>query len=125
MLHYFSLGETQNPNMEDKIQGIVSCAIDRLNELLPTGQSLPKERTTILLGRGGWLDSMGFVNLLVALEEELEKQLGITATIADEVMMDGKGLSTVGELHELLARVVRSRRSSEGIAAVDTQGPQG
>jgi acyl carrier protein len=108
-----SLGETQNPNMEDKIQAIVSCAIDRLNELLPTGQSLPKERTTILLGRGGWLDSMGFVNLLVALEEELEKQLGITATIADEVMMDGKGLSTVGELHELLARVVRSRRSSE------------
>ena len=86
--------------MEDKIQGIVSCAIDRLNELLPTGQSLPKERTTILLGRSGCLDSMGFVNLLVALEEELEK-------------------------HELLARVVRSRRSSEGIAAVDTQGSQG
>ena len=111
--------------MEDKIQGIVSCAIDRLNELLPTGQSLPKERTTMLLGRGGWLDSMGFVNLLVALEEELEKQFGITASIADEVMMDGKGLSTVGELHELLARVVRSRRSSESIAAVDTQGSQG
>ena len=110
MLHYFSLGETQNPNMEDKIQGIVSCAIDRLNELLPTGQSLPRERTTILLGRGGWLDSMGFVNLLVALEEELEKQLGITATLADELMMDGQGLGTVGELHELLARVVRSRR---------------
>jgi len=111
--------------MEDKIQGIVSCAIDRLNELLPTSQSLPKERTTILLGRGGWLDSMGFVNLLVALEEELEKQLGITASIADEVMMDGKGLSTVGELHELLAQVVSNRGSSEGIAAVDTQRSQG
>jgi acyl carrier protein len=108
MLYYFSLGETQNPNMEDKIQNIVSGAIDRLNELLPTGQSLPKETTTILLGRGGWLDSMGFVNLLVALEEQLEKQLGITATIADEVMLDGQGFSTIGELHELLARVVRS-----------------
>jgi hypothetical protein len=68
---------------------------------------------------------MGFVNLLVALEEELEKQLGITASIANEVMMDGKGLSTVGELHELLARVVSNRGSSEGIAAVDTQGSQG
>lgn len=102
--------------MDSKIQNIVSCAIDRLNELLPTGQSLPKERTTTLLGRGGRLDSMGFVNLLVALEEELEKQLGITATLADEVMMDG--LSTVGELHELLARVVRSRRSPGGITTV-------
>jgi len=102
--------------MEDKIQNIVSRAIDRLNELLPTGQSLPKERTTTLLGRGGRLDSMGFVNFLVALEEELEKQLGITATLADEVMMDG--LSTVGELHEVLARVVRSRRSPDGITTV-------
>jgi acyl carrier protein len=104
--------------MEDKIQNIVSCAIDRLNELLPTGQSLPKERTTTLLGRGGRLDSMGFVNLFVALEEELEKQLGITATLADEVMMDGQGLSTVGELHELLIRVVRSRRPTDGVTVV-------
>jgi acyl carrier protein len=95
--------------MEDKIQNIVSCAIDRVNELLPTSQSLPKERTTALLGRGGRLDSMGFVNLVVALEEELEKQLGINATLADELMTDGQGLSTVGELHELLARVVTSR----------------
>jgi hypothetical protein len=61
---------------------------------------------------------MGFVNLIVALEEELEKQLGITATLADEVMLDGQGLSTIGELHELLARVVTSRCSRDGITAV-------
>jgi len=104
--------------MENKVENVINCAIDRLNELLPTGQSLPKERTTTLLGRGGRLDSMGFVNLVVALEEELEKQLGITATLADEVMLDGQGLSTVGELHEVLARVVRSRRSPDGITTV-------
>ena len=104
--------------MEDKIQNIVNCAIDRLNEVLPTCQSVAKERSTALLGRDGCLDSMGFVNLLVALEEELEKQLGVTATLADEVMLDGQGLSTIGELHELLARVVRSRRSRDGITTV-------
>jgi len=104
--------------MEDKIQNIVNCAIDRLNEVLPTGQSVAKERSTALLGRDGCLDSMGFVNLIVALEEELEKQLGITATLADELMMDGQVLGTVGELHELLARVVRSRRSADGIRTV-------
>jgi acyl carrier protein len=104
--------------MEAKIQNIVSGAIDRLNELLPTGQSLPKERTTTLLGLGGRLDSMGFVNLLVALEEELEKQLGITATLADEVTLDGQGLSTIGELHEFLAQVVRSRRPTDGMTVV-------
>src|SRR6266567_6376912 len=104
--------------MENKVENVINCAIDRLNELLPAGQSLPKERTTALLGRDGRLDSMGFVNLVVALEEELEKQLGITATLADEVMLDGQGLSTIGELHELLARVVRSRRSPDGITTV-------
>ena len=104
--------------MENKVENVINCAIDRLNELLPTGESLCKEKTTTLLGRGGRLDSMGFVNLIVALEEELEKQLGITATLADEVTMDGQGLSTVGELHEVLAQVVRSRRSPDGITTV-------
>jgi len=104
--------------MENKVENVINCAIDRLNELLPTGESLSKEKTTTLLGRGGRLDSMGFVNLLVALEEELEKQLGITATLADEVTMDGQGLGTVGELHELLIRVVRSRRPTDGMTVV-------
>jgi hypothetical protein len=60
---------------------------------------------------------MGFVNLVVALEEELEKQLGISASLADELMMDGEGLSTLGELHGLLTRVVRSRCSIGEITA--------
>ena len=97
--------------MVGKIQNIVSCAIDRVNEVLPTGQALAKGRTTVLLGRGGGLDSMGFVNLIAALEEELEKQLSITVNLADELMMNGQALSTVGELHELLIRVVTSRCS--------------
>jgi len=98
--------------MDATIQNIVSCAIDRLNELLPTGQFLPNGRTTMLLGRGGRLDSMGFVNLIAALEEELEKQLGVTVTLADELIMYGQGLNSVGDLHELLARVVTSRHSA-------------
>jgi acyl carrier protein len=104
--------------MEEKIQNVVSRAIDRLNELLPTGQSLPNARTTTLLGRGGRLDSMGFVNLLGALEEELEQQLGITATLANEVT-DGDGFSTVEELHEILVRVVRRRPPPEGGITAD------
>ncbi|HJX89921.1 MAG TPA: hypothetical protein VJ372_05455 [Pyrinomonadaceae bacterium] len=104
--------------MEDQIENIVSCAIDRVNELLPTGQPLQKERPTALLGRSGRLDSMGFVNLVVALEEELEKQLGMAVSLADELMMDGQGLGTVGELHELIARVIKSRRSTDSMTNV-------
>jgi acyl carrier protein len=114
-----SLLQMQNPNMEDKIENIVSCAIDRVNELLPAGQPLQKERPTALLGRSGRLDSMGFVNLAVALEEELEKQLGMAVSLADELMMDGRGLGTVGELHELIARIIKSRRSTDSMTNVD------
>jgi hypothetical protein len=62
---------------------------------------------------------MGFVNLAVALEEELEKQLGMAVSLADELMMDGQGLGTVGELHELIARIIKSRRSTDSMTNVD------
>jgi acyl carrier protein len=92
--------------MKEIIENVLNCAIDRVNELLPTGYPLCKEKDTVLLGKGSTLDSMGFVNLVVAIEEELETQLGVKASLSDEVM-GGDGELTVGELHELLQRIVR------------------
>ena len=103
--------------MPDKVQEVVACAIDRLNELLPSGDPLPKDQTTVLLGQTGRLDSMGFVNLIVALEEELDRQLGIKANLVDEVMMPAEGLYTVGDIHKLLIRLINDRspgRTSTG-----------
>jgi acyl carrier protein len=95
--------------MEEKVQTVLNCAIDRVNELLPTGEPLSKEKDTVLLGQSGKLDSMGFVNLVVAIEEELEKQLGVRAALADEVM-GGDRVLTVGGLHEMLQRIVRDHK---------------
>lgn len=95
--------------MEEQVLEVLNCAIDRVNELLPTGEPLSKEKDTVLLGQDGSLDSMGFVNLVVAIEEELEKQLGVRASLSDEVM-GGSGVLTVGELHEMLLRIVRDHK---------------
>jgi acyl carrier protein len=95
--------------MEEKVSKVLSCAIDRVNELLPTGESLPKEEDTVLLGQGGKLNSMDFVNLVVAIEEELEKQLGVRAALVDEVIV-GNGVLTVGGLNEMLRRIVRDHK---------------
>lgn len=95
--------------MEEQVQDVLNYAIDRVNELLPTGEPLSKEKDTVLLGQGGKLDSMGFVNLVVAIEEELEKQLGVRAVLLDEVM-GGDGVLTVGGLHEMLGRIVRDHK---------------
>ena len=45
--------------MEEKVQELLNCAMDRVNELLPTGEPLSKEKDTVLLGQGGKLDSIG------------------------------------------------------------------
>ncbi len=95
--------------MAEEVEKVLNCAIDRVNEVLPTGEPLSKEKDTVLLGQGSKLDSMGFVNLVVAIEEELEKQLGVRATLVDEVM-GGDGVLTVGELHEMVGRIVRDHK---------------
>ena len=58
-----------------------------------------------MLGHDGQLDSMGFVNLVAALEEQLEQQLGIKSVLVDE-LMKVDGALTVGELQEILKKIV-------------------
>lgn len=93
--------------MDGQVERVLSCAIDCVNELLPDDEPLSKEKGTVLLGQDGQLDSMGFVNLVAAVEEELEKQLGIRSVLVDE-LMKVNGILTVGGLHELLERIVRN-----------------
>jgi hypothetical protein len=89
--------------MEDQLRHIINCAVDRVNDLLPTGDELAKDDGTVLLGRGAVLDSMGFVNFAAALEEELEQQLGIQFCLADEIALRSQSDCTIGSLYGLLS----------------------
>lgn len=92
--------------MDEQVESVVNCAIDCVNELLPDDEPLSKERDTVVLGPDGRLDSMGFVNLVAAIEEQLEKQFGIKSVLGDELMKI-EGALTVGELHEILQKIVQ------------------
>ncbi len=85
---------------ESQIEGIVFRAIERTNELLMDEQALPKSRSTVLLGDNAALDSMGFVNFVVALEEEYtvatSANLGITERL--NIGNGSAAVSTVGDL---------------------------
>ena len=94
--------------IEDKVRECVNCAIDRVNELLPCGGTLPNEEGTILLGQDSRLDSMGFVNLVVALEDEFSERFGRQVTLTDELNA-GDGVRTVGDLHQVLIRLAQVR----------------
>jgi acyl carrier protein len=85
---------------EAQIEAIVFRAIDRTNELLMEEQALPKNQSTALLGNNASLDSMGFVNFVVALEEEYQLATGDTLGITERLNSanGSAAVSTVGDL---------------------------
>jgi acyl carrier protein len=89
-----------------QIREVVFRAIDLVNELLLDEDVLTKDEATIMVGEESKLDSMGFINFVVALEEELAKATGradldITEKLVPE-NVDSPPWSTVGELIDFL-----------------------
>ncbi len=68
----------------NKILKGIYVAIDEVNEQLPEDQNLEKSLETVLLGSSGKLESINLVNLLVAIEENIEETFGIPISITDE-----------------------------------------
>jgi acyl carrier protein len=74
--------------MKKKIIDIIYAAIDDLNEQLPAGRKLEKTPETVLLGTGGTIDSVGFINLIVLLEEKCQDNFGVAVTLTEETAAD-------------------------------------
>jgi acyl carrier protein len=90
---------------KDKIRGAVLRAIEQANELSVDGNSIPPGDSHILLGEGSELDSMGFVNFVVALEEELNRLIARPTDVLEKfnaAAARGQPISTVGQLIDFL-----------------------
>jgi D-alanine--poly(phosphoribitol) ligase subunit 2 len=74
----------------ERIQSVVLTALDEVNQQLPPTNQFKLSADTVLFGRGGVLDSLGLVNLIVAVEQRLEDELGMTLVLADEKAMAQK-----------------------------------
>ena len=48
---------------------------------------MEKSLTTVLYGEKGKLDSLGLVNLIVAVEQKIQDEFGLTITLATERAM--------------------------------------
>ncbi len=70
-----------------QVTSAVFAAIEELNQDLPSGSVLEPAPDTVLFGRGSRLDSLGLVNLIVAVEGALADELGVDMTLADEKAM--------------------------------------
>jgi D-alanine--poly(phosphoribitol) ligase subunit 2 len=74
----------------NNIEKIVFSAIDELNKQLSKEDRLEKSLETSLFGRNSKLDSLGLINLIVAVEQNIEDEFDITITLADERAMSEK-----------------------------------
>ena len=91
-----------------QIQDLVFRAVDEVKSLLPRDQRLEKSVTTVLSGRGAALDSLGLMNLIVAVEQEIEAGLGLSLVLADEkaLAQETNPFSTIETLIAYLGKAV-------------------
>jgi acyl carrier protein len=95
-----------------QIQDLVYRAMDGASELLLDDTALTKSPDTVLVGDGATLDSMGFINFVVALENELGEEIGLVVNLVEELnTIDEHTLkpSSVADLVAFLQRLLQRR----------------
>ena len=70
----------------ERIEGVVFAAIRDVNESLAADRQVPLSSDAVLFGPGG-LDSIGLVNLVVAVEQALQDEFGREFVLASEKAM--------------------------------------
>jgi hypothetical protein len=89
-----------------KVRGAVFRAVEQANQLSANGRAVETAESAVLLGGGTGLDSMGFINFVVALEEEVNHLTGRTPDLVQMIQaaeVSGHPISTVGQLIDVLA----------------------
>ncbi len=90
---------------DEKILNLIYESIDEISDQITT--KVEKKPDEVLFGQGGKLDSLGLVNLIVAVEGMTEDELDVTITLADEKAMSMKNspfrtIQTLADYIELL-----------------------
>lgn len=101
---------TGSPNGSDRVAdsrvvALVLRAVAELNQMLPEGTRLREDTSCALVQPEGPLDSLGVINLLVAVEGQVEAEFGRRPNLTEmSVAPEGSSpLSTVGSLAKFVA----------------------
>ncbi len=96
--------------LNKNILRMIYHAIDEINSQLSDNQQLKKSEGTVLYGNEGNLDSLGLVNLLVIIEQNIEDEYDVSITIADEKAMSHKHspFKTINSLADYIFTLLKS-----------------
>jgi acyl carrier protein len=84
----------------------VNIAVRNTNETLPAESRIGPSESERILGEGAKIDSLGFVTLMVAVEQEVEAAFGQCPSLAEELSDPAAGVTTIGQLIDYLAERV-------------------
>ena len=95
----------------ENIEKIVFSTIDALNQELNKEDRLKKSLETRLFGGNSNLDSLGLINLIVAVEQNIEDEFDVTITLADERAMsqENSPFRTVGSLADYIELLLEEK----------------
>jgi acyl carrier protein len=95
----------------ENIEKIVFSTIDALNQELNKEDRLKKSLETRLFGGNSNLDSLGLINLIVAVEQNIEDEFDVTITLADERAMsqEKSPFRTVGSLADYIELLLEEK----------------
>ena len=89
-----------------KFVTLIVDAADELNNELDVKIPTEQGKDAPLFGRDGVLDSLGLVNLVVAVEQAIEDEFGISVVLADE-----KALSLVNSPYRTIGSLAEHAKS--------------
>ena len=94
--------------MRQDILNLVYAAIDEVNAQTTDGNPVEKNPETSLLGGEQGMDSLTFVNLIVALEEQIQLKTGESVILVDEnsMSLEEQPFRTVGTLAKYVERLL-------------------
>jgi hypothetical protein len=96
----------------EHIVDLVYRTVDEVNEELEGDVKLDKDPASVLYGRGARIASMALVSFIVAVEDNLRAQLGLSVTLANEkaMSMERSPFKTLGSLIDYVVELVAEAR---------------
>ena len=93
--------------MKKKLLNVIYSSIDEINSSLPINSKIDKNEHTVIFGEGK-IDSLAFVNFIISIEENVNKEFRASIDLTNEEMLmeDSSPFQTVNTLANYIERLL-------------------
>ncbi|MGP0091074.1 MAG: hypothetical protein ACLPKB_14110 [Xanthobacteraceae bacterium] len=99
--------------MRNDILEAVYAGIDQLNRQSPDAKPIRKTPDAPLYGSDSDLDSLGLINLVVAVEQSVEQRLNVPITLVDDkaLSQEVSPFSSIAALVDYIEKLLQERKN--------------